>query len=243
MTLLQLERVSKRFPSGLDEIPVLEGVELDVAEGDFVGIHGARRSGKSILLRIAAGWERPDEGTVRCEGQDLWSLPERRRSKLRRGQGIALASGTWRPATNKPALRHLQETLACDRVSLREAVEPALRTLERVGLAQLAYAPSARFAPGELVRLAIAMRLVHRPRVLLIDEPAVLLRPSEADGLYELLRSLGQDPGLALVVASEEIPPIRLARRRFSLDDGVLRSMERSQARVIDFPERRQAAG
>jgi putative ABC transport system ATP-binding protein len=243
MSLLSLESVTKRFPAGLDEIAVLADVSLDVEAGDYVGIQGERRSGKSILLRIAAGWERPDAGRVLYAGRDVWARSDGARAKLRRRDGIALASGTWRPATNKIALRHLQEALACDRVSLREADEPAHRALARVGLAHCAYTPSDRLSPGELLRLGLALRLVHRPRVLLIDEPAVLLRPSESTAFYELLGVLGHDSELALVVVSEELSPIRMARRRFSLDDGRLRSMDRAGGQVLDFPGPRAAAG
>ena len=242
MTLLSLEGVTKRFPAGLDEIPVLENVSIDVEEGDFIGVQGERRSGKSILLRIAAGWERPDEGRVVYAGQHLWTLSDGARSKLRRKGGVVLASGAWRPPSNKPALRYLQEALACDRVSLREATEPAQRALDQVGLPHCAFTPSDRLSPGELMRLGLALRLIHRPRALLIDEPAVLLRPSEAAELYELLGRLGRESSLALVVASEELAPIRMARRRFSLDEGALRSMDRPAGEVLDFPGPRAAA-
>jgi putative ABC transport system ATP-binding protein len=238
MSLLSLEHVTKRFPAGLDEIAVLANVSFDLEEGDFVGIQGERRSGKSILLRIAAGWERPDGGTVVYAGQDLWTTSDAARARLRRSNGIALASGTWRPTSNKPAIRHLQEALTCARVSMREATEPAHRSLERVGLSYCAYTPSDRLSPGELIRLGLALRLIHRPRLLLIDEPAVLLRPSEAAELYELLGRLGADPDLALVVASEELAPIRMARRRFSLDDGMLRSLDKAGGQVLEFPQR-----
>lgn len=243
MSLLELEHVTKCFAVGPQDVPIIDDVALGVEAGDSIGIHGGRRAGKSLLLRLAAGWERPDAGHVRFMGEDLWSMPERARARLRRHDGIVLASGSWRPPANRSVLRHLQEALLCDRVSLREAVEPAHRALDRVGLASVAYTPSSRLSQGELVRLALALRLVHRPRVLLIDEPAVLLRPAEAAELYDLLRELSRDPAIAVVVASEEIAPIRMARRRFSLDDGALRSMDREPGRLIEFPERRHATG
>jgi ABC-type ATPase involved in cell division len=113
--------------------------------------------------------------------------------------------------------------------------------LTRVGLAQCAFTPSDRLSSGELVRLGLAVRLVHRPRVVLIDEPAVLLRPSEATELYELLGRLGSSTDLSLIVASEELAPIRMARRRFSLDDGTLRSVDRPPGEVLAFPGARAA--
>jgi predicted ABC-type transport system involved in lysophospholipase L1 biosynthesis ATPase subunit len=242
MALLTLEDVTKRFPAGRRETAVLEHLSLQVQDGEYVGIQGERRSGKSILLRIAAGWERPDEGKVTFAGSDLWALSDGGRARLRRGGGVGLASGAWRPASNKPALSHLQEALACDRVSLREAREPALRALDRVGLSQCAYTPSDRLCPGELIRLGLALRLVHRPRLLLIDEPVVLLRPSEAAELHDLLGSLGRAPELALVIASEELTPLRMAGRRFSLDGGTLRAMDRPSAQIVAFPEQHTAS-
>jgi len=88
--------------------------------------------------------------------------------------------------------------------------------------------------------VALAQTLVHGPRLLLVDEPAVPLRPSEGVELYELLRSLGRDSGLAIVIASEDIAPIRKARRMFSIDAGCLRSMDRPGT-LVQFPERMHA--
>jgi putative ABC transport system ATP-binding protein len=241
MPLLRLESVTEQFLAGREEITVLDRVSLQIEEGDFIGLQGERRSGKSTLLRIAAGWERPGEGTVEFDGVDLWAVSETQRAKMRRKGGIGLASGHWHPTENKHALRHVQEVLGCDRVSLREAAEPAHRALERVGLASSAFTPSDRLSQNELLRLGLAQRLVHKPRLLLIDEPAVLPRPRESAEFNELLYSLGRSPGLALVIASEELAPIRIAQRMFSLHGGELRSMETPGAEVRDIHEQRAA--
>ncbi len=239
--LLQFDAVTRRYRVGREWVSVLEDVSFQVDAGDFVGLHGERRSGKSMLLRIAAGWEPPDEGSVRFDGHDLSRLSGRQKARLRRRHGIGLASGIWRPNSNKPAIDHVAEVLLCDRVSPREAMGPALLALEQVGLSDRAHEPSDLLSQGELIRLGLAMRLAHRPRVLLVDEPAVLLRPNETAELYGLLASLGRDLGLALVIASEDIAPIRMARRRMSLDDGQLRVMDtppssEQPGTVVDFP-------
>jgi ABC-type ATPase involved in cell division len=248
MALLSFHNVTKRYPVGREWITVLEDVSFQVEEGDFVGVHGERRSGKSTLLRIAAGWEQPNDGRVAFDRHDLSRISGGSRAKLRRGGGIGLASGVWRPNCNKPAVNHVAEVLLCDRMSRREAMGPALRALERVGLSiKCAHAPSDLLSQGELIRLGLAQRLVHKPRVLLVDEPAVQLRPSDAVELYELLSSLGRDPELALVIASEDLAPIRMARRMMSLDDGRLRSVNTpgstsTPGTVVAFPDRRTAA-
>jgi predicted ABC-type transport system involved in lysophospholipase L1 biosynthesis ATPase subunit len=247
MTLLAFHDVTKRYRVGRDWIPVLEDVSFRVEEGDFIGVHGERRSGKSTLLRIAAGWEQPDDGGVVFDGHDLSHISGDARAKLRRSAGIGLTSGAWRPNCNKPTVQHVAEVLLSDRMSPREAQGPALRALERVGLFTYAHAPSNLLSQGELVRLGLAQRLVHKPRVLLMDEPAVGLRPSDAVELYELLSSLGRDPELALVIASEDLAPIRMATRMLSLDDGRLRSVTppsstKTPGTVVALPDRRTAA-
>ncbi len=222
---------------------VLDRVSLSVELGDYIGIQGERRSGKSALLRIAAGWERPTGGRAIFAGEDIWALSDGRRSKLRRRGGVGLAAGWWRPTTNKPAVQHVQEALASDGFSLREAEAPALSALDRVGLSNSTHTPSSMLTQGELIRLSLAQRLVHAPRLLLVDEPAVLLRPSEAVELYDLLAELGRDPNLALIVASEELAPIRMTERVFSLDRGILRAMDGPSGRVVPFPPRLTASG
>lgn len=245
MTLLSFHNVTKRYRIGRELIPVLEDVSFQVEKGDFIGVHGERRSGKSTLLRIAAGWEQPDDGMIVFDDHDLSQISGGSRAKLRRRDGIGLASGIWHPNSNKPAINHVAEVLLCDRMSPREAIGPAFRALEQVGLSKCAYTPSDLLSPGELIRLGLAQRLVHKPRLLLVDEPAVLLRPSEAVELYELLSSLSHE-GLALVIASEDLAPIRMARRMMSLDDGRLRSRNtpsstNTPGTVLDFPDQRVA--
>jgi lipoprotein-releasing system ATP-binding protein len=240
MSLLSLERVSKRYPDGRRELTVLDDISLEVDDGDFVGIWGVRRSGKSTLLQIAAGKERPDQGAVYFDGDDVTRMSPDRRARLQRHSGIGLLSVDWCPERNKPVLEHVALPLLSDGMSLREAREPAWRALERVGIAGCAYMPADRVSHGERVRVALAQTLVHEPRVLLVDEPAVPLRPSEGVELYDLLRSLGADSQLAIVIASEDIAPIRKARRMFSIDGGQLRSMDHPGT-LVQFPERPHA--
>jgi putative ABC transport system ATP-binding protein len=240
MTLLSLEQVSKRYPDGRTEVTVLDDVSLEVDAGDFVGIWGMRRSGKSTLLQVAAGKEPPDQGTVSFDGSDITCMSSDRRARLRRHGGIGLLTGAWTPERNKPLVDHVALPLLSDGMSLREAREPAWRALERVGVAGCAYMPADRVSHGERIRAALAQTLIHEPRVLLVDEPTVPLRPSEGVELYELLRSLGRESQLAIVIASEDVAPLRTARRMFSIDDGRLRSMDRPGT-LVPFPDRTHA--
>jgi putative ABC transport system ATP-binding protein len=238
MSLLTLQNVVKRYPDGRRELTALDDVSLEVDDGDFVGIWGVRRSGKSTLLQVAAGKEPADVGTVRFDGADVTGMSADRRARLLRHGGIGLLSVNWSPDRNTPVLEHVALPLLSDGMSLREAREPAWRALERVGIAGCAYMAADRISHGERVRVALAQTLVHEPRLLLVDEPVVPLRPSEGVALYELLHSLGRDSQLAIVIASEDIAPIRKARRMFSIDAGKLRSMDQPGT-LVPFPERK----
>ncbi len=240
MSLLSLEHVTKCFAEGRGQTTVLEDLSLQIDGGDFVGIWGMRRSGKTTLLRIAAGRELPDEGRVWFDGKELTHMSPDRRATLQRRNGIGLLSSDWRPERNKPAVEHVALALLSDGMSLHEARQPAWKALERVGASRWAHMPAGRLSQGERIRVALAQILVHEPRVLLVDEPAILLKPTEGVELYELLRSVGDSSGVAIVIASEDIAPIRKARRFMSLGAGKLRSAD-PRGTVVPFPERASA--
>jgi putative ABC transport system ATP-binding protein len=237
MSLLSLEHVSKRYPDGRREITALDDVSLTVNEGDFVGIWGMRRSGKTTLLLVAAGRQLPDEGAVCFDGEEVTRMSPKQRVRLRRREGIGLLDAEWRPARNKLVVEHVALPLLSDGMSLREAKELAWNALERVGVAGCALTPAGRLSHSERMRVALAQVLAREPLVLLVDEPAVLASPSEGVKFYELLRSLSREASFAVVIASEDIAPIRTAQRMFSIEDGRLRSTDQPGI-VVQFPER-----
>ncbi len=239
MSLLSLERVSHSFHDGRSQIVVLREVSLAVDTKEFVGIWGGRRSGKTTLLRIAAGLELPDAGSVLFDGQDIAAMPPGARATILRHRGIGLFSGETRLQRNQEVVEHVALPLLSDRLSMREARKRAMRALERVDLASCAFWLSGRLSQTERVRVGLAQALVHEPRVLLVDEPSVLLRPAEAASLFDLLRSLGREDGRAVVVASEDVAALRGANRVLALGGGRLREAERRAGELIAFPERR----
>ncbi len=241
MSLLSLKHVSKHYPEGRTQLRVLDDVSLEIDAGDFIGIWGMRRSGKTTLLRVIAGIELPDAGEVRFDGRELTSMSADARAKLRRHDGIGFVRTEWLPGRNKPVVEHVALPLLSDGMSLRDAKEPAHLALARLGVSDCAYLPVDRLSRGERIRVGIAQALVHQPRLMLFDEPPVPLRPTDAVELYRLLGSLGRDSNIAIVVASEDAAPIKRARRMMSIDDGTLRSMDQ-QALVVEFPDQRSAA-
>lgn len=239
MSLLALEDVSKSYPGALRQEIVLDAVSLRIESGDFVGLWGTRRSGKSTLLRVMAGMQRPDRGSIRFDGHDLSALSANARAKLLRVGGISLV-WEWTPQRNRRAVDHVARALLCEGLSLREARRAGHVALERVGISQCADLGLQRLSPGELFRVDLATALARSPRLLLVDEPAILRSPSEREELFGVLRGLGGDASLAVLIASEDTDALQGATRTLAIGGGRLREVSEPGV-VLPFPRRHVA--
>jgi ABC-type lipoprotein export system ATPase subunit len=236
MPLLAFENVTHHAADlGGRPFKLLDRVSFEVEAGDSVGIWGMRRSGKSTLLRIAAGVELPESGAIRFEGQDVTRMSRHRRADLLRRK-IGFAPMEWHATRNERVVDHVALPALSLGYSLHGANLKARDVLDHVGSTGRADARMTELSPGERTRVAIARALVRDPVMLIVDEPGSTPSPSDRDEIYALLRSLARD-GLTLIVASEDIAAIRIARRAMTLADGELRSSEPT-GHVVRFPGR-----
>lgn len=234
MSLLSFKSVSKSIPDGSRTVPVLASVSFEIDPGEYVGLWGARRSGKSTLLRLAAGVELPDAGEIIFDGEDLAAMSMDKQAKQRRRGGIALALGEWSPTVRRPVVEHVALPLVGCGQSFHDAEAAARQTLRRVGAEEVQDWITDRLNLAERIRVELARALVREPRLLLVDEPAMLTSPSEARELYDLLRSLGREEGLAVVIASEQAAAIEGAPRVLTINNGQVRSSD-SRRKVLAF--------
>ncbi len=240
-SLLSFENVSKCYPDGGREIVVLDGVSFEIHAGVFVGIFGMRRSGKSTLLRLAAGIEAPSGGMVRFGGRDLASMSAVERERLLR-RGIACVSPQdWSPGSTERVIDLVALSVGSDGPALRDARHRARRVLARVGMTSCADELARSLSLGDRARVVLAQALIREPSVLLVDEPAVIPSLSERDQFCGLLRSVADEQNATLVVASEEMAPLHGAGMLLSIGDGELCSTE-ERATVVALP-RRHAGG
>ena len=247
--LLELDHVAKTHWVGPYEKRTLVDVSLTLAPGDFVGVWGGRRSGKSTLLRIAAGLDQPDNGHVRFDGRDLATLSNARRGDLRLRQiGLMLGSGP-----------HSPEFTVCDYVALpllathprAKARGIAMAVLRRVGIVDCRDAHWHQLSDSERALANAAHALVRLPRLLLADDPAPDLDPLQQDEVLTLLRAAAAQDGLTVLMAAASMTALASAHAAFVLADGELRPLRAQhdehgeqdrQAQVIDFPAGRQQA-
>jgi len=201
MTLLKLERITKRF-GGL--IAVNE-FDLEIREGESIGIVGPNGSGKTTLYNVISGVYAPEEGRVFFEGQEITFLPPYRRAHLGLGRTFQI-SRPFGSATVREnvAVGALFGTLH-GRIGVDEALEMADRYIELVGLSELKDKVAGSLTPVEKKLMEVARALAMRPKLLLMDEAMAGMHPKDIDRLVGLLKEIKEEEKIAIVAMVEHI--------------------------------------
>ena len=184
--MLSLRSVSKTF-AGPRRLTVLRGLALDVARGEFVGIMGESGIGKSTLLNLIAGLDRPDSGEVLVDGIDLADLDDDALTKLRR-ERMGFVFQAFHVLPYLTAAQNVALPLALIGVRGEEADARVASMLDAVGMDSRGASMPRELSGGELQRVAIARALVHRPALVLADEPTGNLDTVTAASVMALLR-------------------------------------------------------
>lgn len=216
MSVLSLENVSKRYRRGHRELVTLRNVSMEIEDGEVVCVSGGRGSGRTTLLRIVAGTERPDEGRVRFAGIDLHDASD----TLKRQ--IAFCNLRFLPAHGRDACEHVAMPLRALCVSNDEAALHAHRALERVGALDVAFTPPHEWISAEAVRVSLARAIVREPRLLIFDDPTSGVDPIERDPLLSLIQRLAHESGIATLLTAGDTGSVTGADRVLRLSDGEL---------------------
>ena len=236
--MLSLEHVAKTHYVGPYEKATLVDVSLALSPGDFVGVWGGRRAGKSTLLRICAGLEPPDHGAVRFDGTDLATLSRPRLGELRLEEiGLALGDGprsaelTIGDYLALPLLR--RETKAAIRHRVREA-------LRQADILECRNARWSQLSDTEQALASLAHALVRRPRLLLVDDPASRMDLNQDQEVITLLRRAAVDTGVAVLMTTSSMSVLTEVHQAFTLGDGRLLPVPTSHGSVIAFRSREE---
>jgi putative ABC transport system ATP-binding protein len=216
--VLQVRGLRRTYDADSAPVRALRGVDLDVAAGEFVALTGPSGCGKSTLLHLAAGLERPDEGTVVLAGHDLSGLGEDQRARVRR-RTVGMVFQFFHLLDGMSALDNVALAAMAAGAPRRAAEARARDLLDLLGLLAKARSAPGALSGGQRQRLAIARALANEPALLLADEPTGALDSEGAADVLGLLRRLHADGQAVLLVTHDPVVAAQ-ADRVVRLRDG-----------------------
>jgi putative ABC transport system ATP-binding protein len=217
--MYQLSDVRKTFKRGSEEVHALDGVDLTVDQGEFLAVQGPTGQGKSTLLLLLGGLDRPTSGSVLFEGRDLAQLPEAELARLR-ASAFGFVFQTFNLIPTLTAQENVETALVAARVPPSDRHTLALGVLDDLGMADRASHLPSELSGGQQQRVAIARALVKQPRVLLADEPTGNLDEQTRDEIVGLLEQLWRERGITLIVVTHDSAISGRAQRRAVIENG-----------------------
>lgn len=217
MKALQVSRVIKSYGS----TEVLRGVSLTLEPGERVALMGPSGSGKSTLLNCIGGIDRPDEGSIEIAGQPLGGLDNEGLCRLRR-ETVSTVFQFFHLLPTLSARENIEFPLQLQGVPTKERDRRVRDLVEEVGLSHRSGAMPHELSGGEMQRVAIARALVIEPRLILADEPTGNLDSATGESILDLLATLGDRHGTAMLVVTHSPQVTRICRRTLEMRDGSL---------------------
>jgi len=221
MALVDVKEVRKVYRRDTQEVPVLDGLSLQIDEGDFVALMGPSGSGKTTLLNLIGGIDQPTSGEITVKGEPIGRLGARALARWR-SRHIGFVFQLYNLIPVLTALQNVELPLLLHRMSGKERTERARHALQIVGLAERDKHYPRQLSGGQEQRVAIARALVSDPTLLLADEPTGDLDRKSGEEILGLLERLNQEFKKTIVMVTHDPHAAERAHRVLHLDKGVL---------------------
>ncbi|MCI3918757.1 ABC transporter ATP-binding protein [Paenibacillus sp. TRM 82003] len=203
------------------KVPVLKGVDIDIAQGEIVAIVGRSGSGKSTLLNAMSGYIRPSSGLIRIQGKDMTKANEGEWADFRLSRfGFVFQSFQLIPSMT--AFENIELPLVLKGVPQKERQRRVLALMERVGLTEYASHYPGELSGGQQQRVSVARAFVLQPPIVLADEPTGSLDEANEQQLLELIRELNRETGATFVIITHDDQVAAIAHRKLTLLEGRL---------------------
>ena len=221
--LVEIRDLAKGYTRGGQFVPVLEGITLNIARGDFIALMGPSGSGKSTLLNLIAGIDKPDSGVLRIDGEDITVLSEGELADWRAANiGFIFQFYNLMPVLT--AFENVELPLLLTNLSKSDRRERVNLTLALVGLSdRMEHYPN-ELSGGQQQRVAIARAIVTDPTILVCDEPTGDLDKQSASDVLRMLKQLNEEMGKTIIMVTHDAHAAEAARHIVHLEKGELMS-------------------
>ncbi|WP_309097855.1 ABC transporter ATP-binding protein [Streptomyces sp.] len=227
--MYELSAVTKHYTRSRETVHALDGIDLTVPDGDRLVIQGPTGGGKSTLLQMLGGLDRPTSGRIVLDGIDLAALPEARLTRVR-SENIGFVFQSFNLIPTLTAQENVETALVPLGVKPRQRREQAAEALKSVGLGErLAHLPG-EMSGGQQQRVAIARALVKQPKVLLADEPTGNLDESMRDEIMDVLERMWKELGLTFIMVTHDSALAKKAPRLATIREGRITVKENTRA-------------
>jgi putative ABC transport system ATP-binding protein len=219
--LVTLHSVTKRYQRGKQKIEVLHGIDMDIAQGDFVALMGPSGSGKTTLLNLIGGLDKPSSGSIQVAGTRIDQMDSGELAKWR-AANVGFVFQFYNLLPMLSAQKNVELPLLLTRLSARDRKRNAAIALTLVGLEDRAQHRPQELSGGQEQRVAIARAIVSDPKILVCDEPTGDLDRNTADEIMGLLQQLNREHGKTIVIVTHDPKAAGFAHRQLHLDKGTL---------------------
>ena len=217
--IIQAQQIKKVYRNGLLRVEALNGINMQVEEGEMVAIMGPSGCGKTTLLNCLSGLDTIDEGNVFIKGDNLRDLSDNERTAYRaRHMGFIFQDFNLLPVLS--AVENVELPMLVSRVPGKKARKRALEMLDRVGLSDRARHRPAELSGGQRQRVTVARALTNDPAIVWADEPTGNLDSETAEDIMSLICRLNRENGQTFVIVTHDIEVGKLANRIFTMRDG-----------------------
>ena len=216
---LKLQDISKSFKQGNDTVTVLDHMALHVQKGEIVSLVGSSGSGKTTLLQIAGLLDKPDSGEIEINGHNCSKLSDSERTLIRRNHlGFVYQFHHLFPEFS--ASENIAMPLIINGLSRKEAIKQVMPVMEQLHIEALHQNGPSELSGGEQQRVAIARALIHKPALLLADEPTGNLDPETTDVVFQLILTMVRKMNLSALIVTHDLTIADQADSSFKIDRG-----------------------